>query len=112
MKDHIGPEGHFFFLGSGSIEAEGYYFYYYELPDGGKMLDKIPADQTTVYEEENRTDGFIEKYIGYYNYTGRVTFTWFDHPIDIKRSVGDYDVKYKVYIPEGSITRDFNLDLE
>jgi heme/copper-type cytochrome/quinol oxidase subunit 2 len=46
-------EGHFA-LGSGTIQEESYYFYYYETEKGIK-LGKVPADNTYIIE----TDEFV-----------------------------------------------------
>ena len=46
-------EGHFA-LGSGTIEEQSYYFYYYETEKGIK-LGKVPADNTYIIE----TDEFV-----------------------------------------------------
>ncbi|MFA5127494.1 MAG: hypothetical protein WC457_00640 [Patescibacteria group bacterium] len=47
-----------FYLASGSIGGEMYYEYYYLTPDGGKMYEKIRADQVVVFEDD-RMDAYL-----------------------------------------------------
>ena len=109
MQDVFGTKG-FFFLGTGYIGIETYYVCYYKMPGGGTKLGKVPTDKAVIFEEE-RSNGLLEKYIARYQYKGKLSWSWLDHPFDIDRTL-KHEVKYKIYIPEGSISNTFELDLQ
>lgn len=44
--------GRFYFLGSGRIDEEPVFTFLYEQADGGVKLSSVPADKTTVYEQD------------------------------------------------------------
>ena len=86
-----------FFLGSGNISGNLKYTYLEE-KDGGVKLEQISADNTIVFEGNNkpRIEVYCEKYTnGFVNKLG--LFTGF--------------VKYKIYIPENSIKYDYNVSV-
>lgn len=95
IKDVQGVEGRFGFLGSGYIRSRFYYTFYEDVGDGSKF-GRINANKTIVHEEE-RDDALLRVY---------------------KKDAGwlfgltPKDEKYEVFIPEGSILHDFELDLE
>lgn len=83
-----------FYLLSGSYEEETYYSYITETKDGGKVLNKVPTCKCVVYEVN---DSFrIETYKYTKNFLG----------------IEDFGEKYKIYVPQGSITNEYTIDLE
>ena len=96
-----GTEGAFF-LGSGQIDTQLYYFYYVSTPDGGKKLDKVAADNTTIYEED-RADSYISEILTARtcNVLGLITDT------EQNLATG----RYAIHVPKGSIKEIINLDL-
>jgi len=50
-----------FFLGSGIVDGELYYFYYAKMGDGRYRSGKIPAGEAIIYEED-RNDAYIDFY--------------------------------------------------
>lgn len=74
-------------LGCGSIEYEQYYVFYIEKEDGGKIVKKIPANKTIIYETLGESDTAYVEYD--YNISG------------IK--------EYRLYVPEGSIIQEYNF---
>lgn len=100
LKDNTTIQGSIFFF-SGTMR---YYFYYKE-SNGALKLQSIPVRNTEIYEEQ-RNDGTVTRY-DVWGVT-KSGFNWLS-PIpywDRKCS------KYVVRIPEGTIKRDFVLDLE
>ena len=97
LKDSAGNSGSFF-LGSGYIDDDLYYYYAAETERGYKV-DKIKASNCyTRYSDDTPR---IEEYkaVGFKN--------WYDYIYAMP------SVSYKVvYIPEGSITNVFEVDLE
>src|ERR1700722_17570079 len=54
IRDKDGMQGRFF-LGSGTIESQPYYFYYQRMEDGGLRPGKLEANHfVTVYEEDRK----------------------------------------------------------
>ena len=116
-----------FFLGSGSVNNSTYYFYYSETEHGLK-LNKLNADFDDVYikycsendkpriEKENakttyeyslrNKPGFwnldIYSYWYYYNYKND----------DIVEEKEHEEIRYLIYVPEGSIKTDFTIDMQ
>jgi hypothetical protein len=99
LRDKDGVQGTFF-LGTGSIKGDTYYFYYYQLSDGGLQADKIYAgDGVRVYEEA-RQDAKL------------VTFRWeLNEPWAwvISIPVRDGGYSYEFYVPTGTIRRGFTM---
>ncbi|AMB18761.1 hypothetical protein BH780_gp178 [Bacillus phage Eldridge] len=99
LKDKSGTEGSFF-LGSGQIKDEQKYFFIRE-QEGGKVMDSIDMDEAILYEGAKETK--VEKYEAVIkNKVARFLFT----------SASPRGNKYKLYIPEGSITADYKVDME
>ncbi len=88
--------GHFF-LGTGSIDATQYYFFYKEAGEGYKPGKIKVADNVTVFEDK-REDGQLK------TYTHRFinpSFGWI---------AADWPwYKYEFVIPEGSLKKNFTL---
>ena len=78
----------------GYIGEETTYHYYYERSDGGMDLQKANAKNTIIYY----TDG--EPYAEWY----RKSRTYWWHT--------KYEYSCKIYIPEGTMTTEFTIDME
>jgi hypothetical protein len=64
------------------------------MSDGGIKANKVPANQTTIYEvNENYRVEWYKK-----------SKKWFGFEDEVKY--------WKIYIPKGSVTDDFTVDLE
>ena len=98
LKDNSQISGRFF-LGSGRVDEEMHYFYIEETSHG-KHMDNVPAKYTHVIESNNERPR-VEKYIERYR---NVALRWL--------TVTFFEPLYKIYVPEGSITTEFNVDLE
>lgn len=97
-----------FFVGTGSIEGNPYYLFYYEISDGGKKLTKLLATSVTLYEED-RKDAFFTKVIKKKDWSGHgVVFDFFVPQMFRK---GRWDREYAIHVPKGSIREDINLNL-
>lgn len=78
----------------GYINEVLYYSYMKKLSNGGLKANKIPANDTEVYET---TDNFrVETYTKHKEFYGL-------------KEEHDY---WKLYVPKGSISNDFSIDLE
>ena len=76
------------------INEELYYQYMEELKNGGYQVDKVEASITTVYYDNDnpRVDW----------YKRRKKWLFFENS----------EPFYKMYVPEGSIIEEFNIDLQ
>lgn len=95
LQDNNGIHGDFF-LGSGFIESELYYVFYYKYEDkegAGFKTDRILAKNAIVYEQI-RNDGLVKIYK--FSRGGFLRKTVFE--------------RYEIFIPKGSILRQFQLD--
>ena len=90
------------FLFSGYVKEELVYRMFVE-ENGGKKVKEIKSINATIYEEDEKSDRYIETYK--YIYTNNF----------VKWLLGQYtwdDTTYKVHIPEGSITTEYKIDLQ
>lgn len=105
MEDNFGVEESFF-LGIDRVYNEEYYFFHQKRDDGGFDSNKIRAKSATVYEESGRNDAVIKKcsrkITGYGKYFGTISA----NPECVP------DERDKIYVPEGTIKRVANLDLQ
>ena len=98
-----------FFLGSGNIEGNPYYFFYFATPDGGKKMDKLRADLVTLYEED-RKDAFMAKISVRTEWKNEDQLFRFFAPLRIKAEE-EMGQQYAIHVPKGSIKEGINLDL-
>lgn len=125
LKDNNRTEGQFF-LGCGSINNSNYYCYYTETNDGNIEYNQISTNdnvklrycsnkeqpkvdiynevaQTILIKKPNFLTSSLFSYIEYYKYTvGDVVDT----------SISSRHQQTIIYIPEGSIQQEYNIDLE
>jgi hypothetical protein len=98
LQDNINTNGSFF-LGSGKIDGEMYYYYYEKLTNGGFKSHKIQSSSVIVFEDQDSTAYIINTYKrlpkdhSAYNWTFRMPGT-------------------EIHVPKGSIVHDYNLDLK
>lgn len=89
-----------FTLGTGSVD-EKQYFYFVKSDGAGKRIDKIEVDATVIYEmdkEKPKIEFYDERYTSAF---ARFMF-------------GEYSGShsYKLFVPENTITKEYNIDLE
>lgn len=98
LKDKSNMSGEFF-LGSGYISNNQYYFYI-EDTSKGKRMRKIPVDE--AYINENDENPRLEIYVG--QFTGKFArFMYGDR---------NAEEEYLFFVPENTVTTDFNIDME
>lgn len=88
------------FLGTGHVEEEQYYFYM-ENTQNGQRMEKIRTDFAYVMEAETN-DARLETYG--YKFTSKFAIFMFG-----KKSP---DKDYTFVVPKGTVTTDFDVDME
>lgn len=96
-QDGSSVEGRWSIFG-GFINEESYYFFYREGSDGGIIQGKVLAANTRIYEDQE-TRNFIEvtkcnSFLGFWGMSDGC------------------DPTYEIHVPEGSVKRDVEFDLE
>ena len=87
LKSEVGASGRFF-LGSGHIETQAYYFFYVQY-DKGYRLEKITTSRTYINAlEESEYDAPV---------------------LTKKKNKGEWDAYYIIYIPQDYIVFEFNI---
>lgn len=82
------------YLGSGQIDEDLYYQYMAKLNDGGFVANKVKADDTTIYyTDSNYRVEWHER---------RKRFLYFEKVEKYK----------KIYVPEGSMSNNYLIDLQ
>ena len=98
LQDTSAIHGRKFIL-SGYIDEEMYYNYMADLGNNSYKMDRIKADDTTIRYSDNP---HIETYVSD-GFKNEKDYAWC-LPIDYRYSV--------IYIPEGSIINEYEIDLE
>jgi hypothetical protein len=96
-KDGIAGE---FFLGSGMIKSDQYYFYYEQMENGGFRPGKIMADSGVRVYEETRSDAKL------------IEFEWVvDNPLAswIAFPVNATGYLYEFHVPKGTIRTGYSM---
>lgn len=78
----------------GYFNEELYYSYMVDVGNGGKKSNKVPSNNTTIYETDRNYK--VEWYTGHKEFLG----------------LKGQKTYWKIYIPVGSITDEYNIDLE
>jgi len=99
LKDNIDIEGRGGFLRGTTIENELYYYYMVET-ENGYTFEKINADNTYIKYSDNNFRIETKSYLTFDN----PVLYWFATPVKAP--------EYIIYIPEGSIVYDYEIDLE
>lgn len=98
MADSTGAHGQFV-LGTGTVETDMYYFYYTKKGDG-YVSGKLKADGVTIYTQDGAPR--IETWVCVPTKEARL---WDFQPCN-------YGHKYKIIVPEGSITPFYQFDAQ
>jgi len=106
IQDTKNSQGNFF-IGTGKINEELYYYIPIKYPDG-TMVKKFKISEIFI-NEGNEYSPNIQVIESKYP----EEFTKYAWLYSIIAPYGDkYNQKYKVYVPEGSISNDFSVDLK
>jgi len=81
-----------FTLGTGHIDQELHYVYMEETDRGGYRLSQVPAEDTTIFEWDQVDGKVVTRNPNFMSIAWSVHFT----------------KAYDIYIPEGSIIREYN----
>lgn len=87
-----------------SVSEKSEYHYYYQQEDGGIKLGTIPADDTTIYYLDGK-NAYLETTVTttyYLDYNNNPASRWSEESV----------IKYKLYVPEGSVTNVYEFDAE
>ena len=97
LQDNVNAKDNISFLGCGPVGKKLCYFYA-EKTDNGIKINKIYSD-TCFIEYSNKPH--IETYeLKKFNHFSRYFYAW------------PFCVYYKVYVPEGTIQQNYNIDLQ
>jgi hypothetical protein len=102
IRDKDGGEGSFF-LGSGFISSQPYYFYYEQLKNGGFRPRKIEADDGVTVYEEDRKDAELVTFHWKINYP---SWAWIFCMPD---SDGSQKETYAFHVPRGTIKTGYSM---
>jgi len=97
-----------FFLGSGSIDGETYYYYYKYESDGGFTLQKAPTKFSKIYMDSTPENSHVVISNGDVNPT-QCRNDWSDDLC--RKEAWVIQKNYVFHIPKGSIKRDYNAML-
>ena len=107
FKDNHDLQGGFF-IGCGEVHTEQYYYYYYKTDKGSYKASKIKADDCEIiYTKDTPHIDTIVKSADEKATENPLTF----EPLLSLRISGTGE-KYKIYVPEGSISDEFSIDTE
>lgn len=97
LKDNQNVNGNFYIMG-GYVDEELYYYYATETEFGYKT-EKVSAENSYIKytNEETHIEEYEVEFVNDYVY-------WFAMPMQLDR--------YIIYCPEGTVTNEFNVDLE
>ena len=99
LKDNNLSTG-YSFVGSGYIDSNLYYYYFTEDKDGGKDFHSVEAKRTTLYDDGNKENAYIE-----------IKKMRNSNPIINFFFITDRQ-EQEIHIPEGSIDYSFSVNLE
>ena len=99
LNDNLGTEGHFA-IGCGMVKTDMYY-YYLEKTEHGLKMNKVEADEVYVREEKNCQPRYT-----YYRITGFKN--WYDYIYRVPLEA----INHTLFVPEGTIYRNYNIDLQ
>ena len=107
IKDNRDTEGGLF-IGCGEVNTEQYYYYYYKTDKGSYKASKIKADDCEIiYTKGTPHIDTIVK-----TADEKATENLLTLMPNLSLRISTAGEKYKIYIPEGSITTDFSIDME
>lgn len=99
IRDKDGVTGQFF-LGSGMIQSEQYYFYYFKNADGSVTPGRVRAGQgVRVYEEDRTTAELVE-----FHWELNKSWAW-----TVAFPVHDDGWSWKFYVPKGTVRTGYTM---
>jgi hypothetical protein len=101
IRDKDGVEGQFY-LGSGFISSEPYYFYYESLENGGFRPGKIDADGSVTVYEEDRKDAELVMF------DWKITYPAWAWLICLRDEDGGRH-SYAFHVPKGTIKTGYSM---
>lgn len=107
FSDHTSVHGKFF-LGSGVIDENMYYFYYKQNPNGSYSFNKLETDCVEIIEDSG-VQPHIIKYRKKFDSKNGILFGFV--PLSGTRACGCV-CKIEIIVPNNTIYRNFNLDLK
>ena len=99
-----------FFIGTGSVGSEQYYYYYYITDTNTYKLSKLRTDDCEIVYTDSTPH--IEKIVQVYTPDKQSANNCLTLDPVLAFRTPSTSGKYKIYIPEGTITTDFILDAE
>lgn len=103
MQDGSNISGHFF-LGSGSIGEEMKYTFYYQTKNGGYKMKQVNHEDAEIFYSSAAPKAIY--------LTKEYTDSWVNW-FALERGIAcGCSGKWEIYIPEGSIKHEYNLDAE
>jgi len=87
-----------FIIFNGYIEEKSYYFFMVETEDGGYKRERLPANNSIVYEVEGLEQPYAEVYTSYQEPT-----FWY---LNLEEEI--YETKF--YVPKGTIIKKFEIN--
>ena len=106
LKDNRDTKGHFF-IGTGYVGTEAYYYYYYQTKSGSYKANKIETDKCEIiYTNDTPHIDTIIQIPDEEQTKNWLTLSWL---LSLQTSSNE---RYKIYVPEGSITDEFSIDME
>lgn len=87
-----------FIIFNGYMEEKPYYFFMKKTNDGGYTKEKLPADNSVIYEVEGLEQPYVEVYTSY----KESTFWYIDLWDEVKET--------KFYVPKGTIVKKFEIN--
>ena len=93
-----------FLIGVNLEQEERFYYLFYQKEGDRIKFGKVPVDKTTIYEEE-RNNGLMKVYREKIASSGSI--------LNLLGAYGIlyWDEKYEIFVPQGSVIRKFQLDL-
>lgn len=82
-----------FCLGSGEVSSQFVYIYYTGDPKSGYKLGYIPADESTIFMDENNSPYIKEIYTE-------------------ESNGANVDYSYEIHVPSGSIVKQYNMGVD
>ena len=101
ISDNLQTKGSFF-LGTGSLDGTLYYFYYEQAKDSGYIQGKVKVENAEIYEQDSIKNPKIQFYTKEF-----VNNNWNNWAFLITCSFE----RAEIFVPKGSIKRNFNFDL-
>ena len=103
LKDNITSSGDFF-LGAGEVEGNNYY-YFMKKDEYGYKMSKVEAEEVSLNETNSESPGLVTVTPVLKNES------WYKWVVGLHNRMSKKSEQYLI-VPEGTITKDFKVDLE